>query len=157
MNKQCCDFIQNELGIRTIQVNNLVAAFEGLSGYDVITLWQVMEHLPDPWSTLKAAVEKLLPGGILVISAPNPASFQFRVLGRFWTHVDAPRHLTLIPSDNAARYAHTAASTALRPPSRQGIVPSGWSSGAWQSPDPKVQAVSWPVVLPPRSMRRIFS
>jgi len=100
MNKQCCDFIQNELGIRTIQVNNLVAAFEGLSGYDVITLWQVMEHLPDPWSTLKAAVEKLLPGGILVISAPNPASFQFRVLGRFWTHVDAPRHLTLIPSDN---------------------------------------------------------
>lgn len=98
MDKQCCHFIQNELGIKAIQSNNPVAALEGLLSYDVITLWQVIEHLSDPWETLKAAVEKLLPGGILVISAPNPASFQFRVLGRFWTHVDAPRHLTLIPS-----------------------------------------------------------
>jgi len=97
MDKQCCHFIQNELGIRAIQSDVPMAALAGLSGYNVITLWQVIEHLPDPWSVLKVAVEKLLPGGILVISAPNPDAFQFRIFGRFWTHIDAPRHVELIP------------------------------------------------------------
>lgn len=97
MDKQCCDFIQSQLSeIRVIQSNNPAEVLKNLSQYDVIVLWQVIEHLLDPWETLKAAVEKLLPGGILVISTPNPASFQFRVLGRFWTHLDAPRHLELI-------------------------------------------------------------
>lgn len=106
MDEKCCDFIQNKLGIKAIQSNDPIAVFKGISGYDVIALWQVIEHLSDPWETLKAAAEKLLPDGILVISAPNPASFQFRVLGRFWTHVDAPRHLALIPSALLIRRIH---------------------------------------------------
>lgn len=98
MDKQCCHFIQNELGIKAIQSNNSVAVLkEDLLGYDVITLWQVIEHLSDVGETLKVAAEKLLPSGILVISAPNPAAFQFQILGHFWTHLDAPRHLILIP------------------------------------------------------------
>jgi hypothetical protein len=68
-----------------------------MNSYNVIALWHVIEHLPDPWETLQALSRKLLPGGILVIAAPNPKSFQFHVLGRFWPHVDAPRHLSLIP------------------------------------------------------------
>ncbi len=32
------------------------------------------------------------------MDTPNPGAFQFRVLGRHWTHVDAPRHVTLIPA-----------------------------------------------------------
>jgi len=99
MDTKCCDFIQNKLGIKAIQSNNIVATLEGFSGYDVITLWQVVEHLSDPCETLKTAAEKLLPGGILVVSTPNPEAFQFKIMGARWPHVDAPRHLNLIPKE----------------------------------------------------------
>jgi hypothetical protein len=32
------------------------------------------------------------------LAAPNPDALQFHILGRYWPHVDAPRHLMLIPS-----------------------------------------------------------
>ena len=35
---------------------------------------------------------------MLAISTPNPASIQFRLLERYWAHLDAPRHLQLIPA-----------------------------------------------------------
>jgi SAM-dependent methyltransferase len=63
----------------------------------VITLWHVLEHVPQPWRLLEAIADRLEPGGVLGISSPNPESFQFRVLGPRWAHVDAPRHLFLIP------------------------------------------------------------
>jgi hypothetical protein len=34
---------------------------------------------------------------VVALAAPNPDAFQFKVLGSRWTHVDAPRHLFLIP------------------------------------------------------------
>jgi len=76
----------------------IVAELQKLPPFDVIVLWQVIEHLPDPWQVLTAAAERLAPNGVLVLDTPNPEAFQFRVLGRRWTHVDAPRHVTLIPA-----------------------------------------------------------
>jgi hypothetical protein len=46
---------------------------------------------------LQAAAGALRPGGLLAIGVPNPAAVQFRVLGKRWPHLDAPRHLSLIP------------------------------------------------------------
>jgi SAM-dependent methyltransferase len=80
-----------------MQSNDPTEALKNAGNYDVIVLWHVIEHLPDPWKTLEAISGKLIPGGILVIAAPNPQAFQFRMLGRYWPHVDAPRHLSLIP------------------------------------------------------------
>ena len=37
-------------------------------------------------------------GGVLAISTPNPDSLQFRLLRSRWVHLDAPRHLQLIPA-----------------------------------------------------------
>lgn len=67
--------------------------------YDVIGLWHSIEHIPRPWEMIDVAAKALNPGGILVIAAPNPASAQFRVTGRHWLHLDAPRHLHLLPID----------------------------------------------------------
>ena len=66
-------------------------------------MWHVIEHLPDPWAALEAITDRLVPGGVVVLATPNPAALQFRLLGRFWTHVDAPRHLELIPPELLAR------------------------------------------------------
>ncbi len=96
MDARCCSFLQNVAGIKTIQSRDAVEAIRARGSYDIITLWHVIEHLPDTWTTLAAISESLPPGGFLVIAAPNPRAFQFRVLGRYWPHVDAPRHVILI-------------------------------------------------------------
>jgi SAM-dependent methyltransferase len=64
---------------------------------DAIVMWHALEHLPQPSRVLDAAVRALGANGVLAISTPNPASLQFRLLGGRWMHVDAPRHLQLIP------------------------------------------------------------
>ena len=63
----------------------------------------VLTNLPD-----RAAAERLAGGGALVLALPNPGALQFRVLGRRWVHVDAPRHLHLIPPDVLRKRAEAA-------------------------------------------------
>jgi 2-polyprenyl-3-methyl-5-hydroxy-6-metoxy-1,4-benzoquinol methylase len=88
----------NEIAqIPTVNTADTCGALKKLPPYDVIALWHVIEHLPNPWVTLDAIVASLNPGGVLVIAAPNPDAFQFKILGRYWPHVDAPRHVMLIP------------------------------------------------------------
>jgi len=98
MNARCCQFLNEVVGVRAINSNDPVDALQHLEPYDVIALWHVIEHLPDPWSTLDAISTKLKPGGILVIASVNPEAFQFRIIGRRWLHLDAPRHVMLIPT-----------------------------------------------------------
>ena len=65
---------------------------------DVIVAWQVIEHLPDLQGFAGAASKALRkPSGVIMISTPNPQALSFKVFGRYWAHLDAPRHLTLIP------------------------------------------------------------
>ena len=98
MDSSCCQFLTDVVGIRAINNSNTCVALKDLEPYHVIALWHVIEHLPDPWKTLEAISEKLLPGGILTIATPNPDSFQARIFGKYWHHLDAPRHLMLIPA-----------------------------------------------------------
>jgi len=59
----------------------------------VITMFHVLEHLPDPHSYLRAAHALLKGDGRLIIQVPNIACWQFKMLGRYWNGVDVPRHL----------------------------------------------------------------
>jgi SAM-dependent methyltransferase len=60
----------------------------------VVTMFHVLEHLPDPAGFLRAAKELMRPGGRLVVQVPNLDCWQYRLLGRNWNGVDVPRHLT---------------------------------------------------------------
>lgn len=99
MNGACCRFMIDVLGVRATHSLDTDAALRNSGVYDVIALWHVVEHLPDPWASLKLLAQHLNPGGVLIIAAPNPRALQFKLLRRFWTHLDAPRHLELIPSN----------------------------------------------------------
>lgn len=98
MDPHCCEFLENTIGVRAINSNDEAAALEYAAVPDVIAMWHVIEHMRNPWAFLEHAAKRLAPGGIIVIATPNPQAWQFRMLGRFWTHIDAPRHLHLIPS-----------------------------------------------------------
>lgn len=98
MDPDCCEFLNRTVGIRAIHSDDVARAVERVGPYDVVALWHVIEHLPDPWTALRIIAQRIRPCGLIVMAAPNPDAFQYRVLGRRWAHVDAPRHLQLIPA-----------------------------------------------------------
>jgi 2-polyprenyl-3-methyl-5-hydroxy-6-metoxy-1,4-benzoquinol methylase len=97
MDAECCTFIERVVGVRAVHSSEPQVALMSLPQVDVITLWHSIEHLVEPWLTLEAAAARLRPGGLLVVSTPNPVGLQARLLKGRWAHVDAPRHLFLIP------------------------------------------------------------
>lgn len=109
MDTKCCEFINRHInGAKAINTADVVDGLSKLEGrYDAVVLWHNIEHLPNPWAAVAAISGRLREGGIMVLSTPNPDSLQFRLFGRHWLHLDAPRHLYLIPSkmlaDTASR------------------------------------------------------
>jgi SAM-dependent methyltransferase len=61
---------------------------------DAVTVWHVLEHLEDPRAGLERIATWLVPGGGLLVGVPNLASFQARLTGPRWYHLDVPRHRT---------------------------------------------------------------
>ncbi|PIR20608.1 MAG: hypothetical protein COV45_05260 [Deltaproteobacteria bacterium CG11_big_fil_rev_8_21_14_0_20_47_16] len=68
------------------------AAFPSES-FDVVTIYHVLEHIPNPDQTLQECYRILRPGGLLVIAVPNSESWQASATGSKWFHLDVPHHL----------------------------------------------------------------
>jgi SAM-dependent methyltransferase len=98
MSDRCCKHLTEVVGVKAINSNRPADVLKTAEPKDVIVLWHVIEHLPDAWECLASAAHNLAPGGILLIATPNPDALQFHMMGSAWPHVDAPRHLYLIPA-----------------------------------------------------------
>ncbi len=61
--------------------------------FDVIVIWHVLEHLSDPIETIEECRRILKSGGLLVVAIPNFESFQAKISGSHWFHLDIPYHL----------------------------------------------------------------
>lgn len=68
---------------------------EGLFGgrFDVITMFDVVEHIEDPIAFLATARRLLAPGGIVVFETQNVASTFARLMGVRWQHYKFQEHL----------------------------------------------------------------
>lgn len=55
-----------------------------VSSFDVVTLWDVLEHTPDPKAVLEECRRVLKPGGLLVVNYPDMDSLVGRLMGRRW-------------------------------------------------------------------------
>ncbi|GBD96852.1 MAG TPA: class I SAM-dependent methyltransferase [Nitrospirae bacterium] len=92
LNDETASYARNELGL-DVKAGRLVdAQFENES-FDVITIWHVFEHLPEPRLIIEECSRILKPGGLLVIALPNFDSLQAKISGRHWFHLDVPYHL----------------------------------------------------------------
>jgi SAM-dependent methyltransferase len=61
--------------------------------FDLVSLWHVLEHLPDPDQTLRDCAGWLAEGGLLLVAVPNLDSWQSRFFRGSWFHLDPPFHL----------------------------------------------------------------
>jgi SAM-dependent methyltransferase len=59
----------------------------------VITLWHVLEHIPDLSKFIDAASQNLTDNGRLIIAVPNRNSYDAKIYDKYWAAYDVPRHL----------------------------------------------------------------
>jgi 2-polyprenyl-3-methyl-5-hydroxy-6-metoxy-1,4-benzoquinol methylase len=86
-------------GARSAAATNRIPVFVGdldslgsSAHFDLIILFQALEHLAEPMVTLRRSANLLERGGVMVVAVPNFASWQARLFGRSWFHLDVPRH-----------------------------------------------------------------
>jgi 2-polyprenyl-3-methyl-5-hydroxy-6-metoxy-1,4-benzoquinol methylase len=63
------------------------------NSFDVITLWHVLEHLPNLEDDIQTFKKLLKSKGTLIIAVPNYKSFDATYYKEFWAAYDVPRHL----------------------------------------------------------------
>jgi 2-polyprenyl-3-methyl-5-hydroxy-6-metoxy-1,4-benzoquinol methylase len=61
--------------------------------FDLISIWHVLEHLPDADEVVRWCRQWIRPGGFLMIAVPNISSWQAGLFHGAWFHLDPPRHL----------------------------------------------------------------
>ena len=61
--------------------------------FDVITLWHVLEHLPQKEQHIEICKKLLKPHGRIVVAVPNYKCFDASYYKKYWAGYDVPRHL----------------------------------------------------------------
>ncbi len=78
-----------------VRLGSLAAQQYPDESFDVVTLNQVLEHVPDPVETLVECRRILRPGGQFVLYTPNSRSLAHRLFVDDWRGLEPPRHLQI--------------------------------------------------------------
>lgn len=71
--------------------------------FDVITMFDVFEHLADPKKDLEKVYKMLKKNGILVMATGDTSSFWACFSGRKWTFYNPPQHIFYFNRDNVQK------------------------------------------------------
>lgn len=63
------------------------------NSFDIITMWHVLEHVPDLENQIKELKRLIKPTGTVIIAVPNFKSFDASYYSNFWAAYDVPIHL----------------------------------------------------------------
>ena len=83
---------------KTIAINKGVSFADNLANlenhsFDIITMWHVLEHVPNLEEYLSELKRLIKPTGTIIIAVPNFKSFDANFYGRHWAAYDVPRHI----------------------------------------------------------------
>ncbi len=112
----CAAFAARELGVE-VRTGLIEAAPLEPESFDVVTLFDVIEHLADPAVALRRIRALLAPDGLLVIETGDLGGLLRRVVGSGWYYYDPPQHLTYF---SVASLGHLLHATGFAAPSSVG-------------------------------------
>lgn len=114
---------KNELALKKdIQLMDIMnRSSSEITSFDIITFWQSLEHITEPDDILQSARGLLKDKGILFISVPNIDSWQAKMFGGKWFHLDPIRH-----------FFHYTPETLTRLLERNHFVPLGFTTISWE-------------------------
>ncbi|WP_026260649.1 class I SAM-dependent methyltransferase [Spirosoma luteum] len=76
-----------------IQVHQDLSEIPNKESFNVITLWHVLEHIPNLNDAVRRLSMMLAPNGTLIIAVPNSNSYDANYFKEYWAAYDVPRHL----------------------------------------------------------------
>lgn len=92
-----CVGVEPDAGARALAMDKIKQVYDALPNespaFNVISLWHVLEHLPNLKAQLSLLTQKLRSEGIILIAVPNPKSYDAEYYGKDWAAYDVPRHL----------------------------------------------------------------
>lgn len=87
-NYKACEIAKSK-GVSIVENLDLLES----NSIDIITMWHVLEHVPDLNSQIIAIKRVLKKDGILLVAVPNYKSYDAKYYKSFWAAYDVPRHL----------------------------------------------------------------
>jgi len=92
VNEKTAEYARGRLGLNV--VTGQLGHLKFPSGhFDVVTMWDVLEHTPDPYSYLWEVRRILKDNGLVAIQLPNIESFLARLGREQWEWLTPPDHL----------------------------------------------------------------
>lgn len=84
--------------------------------FDCVTMWDVLEHVPDPTQHMLEVRRILAPGGIVVIGTPNLAHIAFRRKRERWRHLKPKEHIFYFQNRSISRLLEKTGFDVVMPP-----------------------------------------
>ena len=77
------EYARSVLG-QPVVTGTLSEASFAYGSFDLVTMWEVIEHLPNPRATVQGLASLLKPGGYLALTTPDAGSLVARLAGHRW-------------------------------------------------------------------------
>lgn len=91
ISRVCAEYARTELGLKVH--NDIFVNLDFKEGsYDLITMWDYLEHSLTPGEDILKAEKLLKPGGILVIATPDISSLPSRIFKSHWIGIKLEEH-----------------------------------------------------------------
>lgn len=84
--------------------------------FDCVTMWDVLEHVPDPTAHMREVYRILAAKGIVVIGTPNLGHFQFRAKRENWRHLKPAEHIFYFRESSLSLLMQNTGFRLARPP-----------------------------------------
>ena len=94
-NRTLASKVLERKGHQVMAVEDGLQAYEAFQKeiYDVITMWDYIEHSPVPMNDIKESFALLKPGGLLVLATPDISSWPAKVFKKKWMVYKDHEHL----------------------------------------------------------------
>jgi len=102
LNKETASYAENVYGLK-VYTGKLIELFLAPGSFDAVNICGVLEHLKNPGEVLSEAHRLLKNEGLLVVLVPDIGSFEFKLGGERWFHLDLPFHLFHFTEEGLSR------------------------------------------------------